>query len=310
MIGALAGPSQQPDGLGEVVGEALERLDGLTEPENEHERGVGGQLDVDVVGGAQLGGQLIAGAAVPRTSITIRSGSQPAIPGRPTIASPTTATPGIRSIASRARIEASIVRSSRASPWAASWRRAASSEARSSEFGLVERTRRTQRETSSGSMRPLCGDVEHRRLGEAADDLVRGGEDGVGPQAQRRLGQPGVKTEMRAPRAVDDKGGTTGVGDLGTAGDVGRHAVVGRRHDERCADVAGPPQRLVERLRGHAVRHPQLVVVLGRHEARSAAAEHEPVDDRGVRVALDEHVVRRAWPAPGRARDCPGWRRW
>ena len=61
--GTLAGPREQSDRLGEVVGEALQRLDRLTEPEDEHERDVGGQLDIDVVGGTQLGRQFIAGAA-------------------------------------------------------------------------------------------------------------------------------------------------------------------------------------------------------------------------------------------------------
>ena len=46
------------------------------------------------------------------------------------------------------------MRSSSASPWIASCRRALSSEASSSELGLVERTSRTQRATSSGSIRP------------------------------------------------------------------------------------------------------------------------------------------------------------
>ena len=92
---------------------------------------------------------------VPRTSITIRSGSQPAIPGRPTSPSPTTEQPGTDSIAARASYEARIVRSSSASPWTASWRRAASSEAISSELGLVERTIRTARATAPMSTRPV-----------------------------------------------------------------------------------------------------------------------------------------------------------
>ena len=61
--------------------------------------------------------------------MTIRSGSQPATPGRPTISSPMTAAPGTTAIASRALCEAAIVLDSSASPCTASWRRAASSEA-------------------------------------------------------------------------------------------------------------------------------------------------------------------------------------
>jgi hypothetical protein len=39
------------------------------------------------------------------------------------------------------------------------------------------------------------------------------------------------------------------------------------------------------------VGHAQLGVVLGRDEARQTAAQHQPVDDAGVRVALDEHMA-------------------
>ena len=70
------------------------------------------------------------------------------------MSAPTTATPSIVAIWSRARIEAAIVRDSSASPWTASWRRAASSDAMSSADCDVERTSRTQRPTSSASMRP------------------------------------------------------------------------------------------------------------------------------------------------------------
>ena len=56
----------------------------------------------------------------------------------------------------RARLEAAIVRDSSAWPWMTSWRRAASSEAISSDDGDVERTSRTARATASGSIRPVA----------------------------------------------------------------------------------------------------------------------------------------------------------
>jgi hypothetical protein len=55
----------------------------------------------------------------------------------------------------RARFDAAIVRDRSAWPWMTSWRRAASSEAISSEDGDVLRTSRTARATASGSMRPV-----------------------------------------------------------------------------------------------------------------------------------------------------------
>ena len=223
--------------------------------------------------------------------MTIRSGSQPAIPGRPTIPSPTTVQPGIASIASRARADAAIVRSSSASPWAPSWRRALSSDASSSELGLVERTSRTQRATWSGSIRLAGGDVQHRRLGHAAHDLVGRGQHRVGAQPQRRFGKRRVKAEMRAPCAVDHQRRPGGVSDLGAAADVSGHSVVGGRDDERRADVRRARQRHLEGLRRDAVGHAKLVVVLRGDEARHSAAQHQPVDDAGVRVALYEHVL-------------------
>ena len=192
----IAGPSpgrdSGPHGLGEIVGEALERLDGLSEPEHEHERRMGGQLDVDVVGrrAVRRPARIRSSRSRGRRSRSAADPSRRSRAGRPC----PRRRPHSResaSIASRARAEAAIVRSSSASPWAASWRRALSSEASSSELGLVERTSRMQRATSLGIDQSLGGDVEHRRLGQAADDLVGRSEHGVGAAAQRRLRQRG-----------------------------------------------------------------------------------------------------------------------
>ena len=93
---------------------------GWPRPEDEHERGVGGQLDVDVVGGAQFRGELVAGHARAAHVDDDPQRVPARDPGRPTRASPTTAIPGIASMASRARADAAMVRSSSASPCAAS----------------------------------------------------------------------------------------------------------------------------------------------------------------------------------------------
>ena len=87
--------------------------------------------------------------------MTIRIGSQPATPGRPTNSSPMTRTPSTASIAARAASPAAIVRPSSAWPCTASWRRAPSSEAISSAEGDVLRVSRTMRATTSGSIRPV-----------------------------------------------------------------------------------------------------------------------------------------------------------
>ena len=77
--------------------------------------------------------------------------------------------------------------------------------------------------------------------------------------------------------------------DLGTSLNVGGHAVIGRRDDERRVGVRIRAQRLRERFRRDAVGHPQLRVVLGRQEARHPTAQHQPVDQARVRVALQDH---------------------
>ncbi len=99
-------------------------------------------------------------------------------------------------------------------------------------------------------------------------------------------GSASVEAEVRAPRLVDDERHAGAVRDLRAAGDVGRHAVVGRRDDERGARVWSLAQRPFERCGRDAVGDAALLVVLRRDEAGDPAAEHEPVDDRRVRVAL------------------------
>ena len=96
---------------------------------------------------------------------TIRSGSQPATPGRPTNSLADEREPGIVADRfARVRAAAAIVSCSSASPWTASWRRAASSEAISSE----RRRRRAHephgaRDRVASRSRPVVRDVQHRR---------------------------------------------------------------------------------------------------------------------------------------------------
>ena len=136
------------------------------------------------------------------------------------------------------------------------------------------------------------GDVEHRRLGERADDLVRRGDHRVGALGERGRRHAGVEAEMRAPRLVHHQRRVVSVGDLGEGGDVGRQPVVGRRDDEGRPRVGSAGQRRFERVPGDAVRHPQLRLERGSDPGRDPAREHEAVDHAAVRVAL--HDDRRA----------------
>ena len=133
--------------------------------------------------------------------------------------------------------------------------------------------------------------------------------------------QVGMEAEVRPPRLVDDERHARRVADLGAARDVGDHAVVRRRDDEHGARVRRLARSAAATDVGRdAVGHAELDVVLGRDERRDAAAEHEPVDDRGVRVALRDDpraerrereahrvvALRRAVREEPRARDAVG----
>ena len=136
---------------------------------------------------------------------------------------------------------------------------------------------------------PRPADVEHRALGQRPRDLVGARQHGVGAELQRAGGQVGVEAEVRAPALVDDERDVVGVRDAREPLDVGDHAVVRRRDDERRVDpraAAGVRQRLVERRRRHPVGEAELLVELGGDEGRHAAREHQAVDDGRVRVAL------------------------
>ena len=210
------------------------------------------------------------------------------MPGRPTKKRSTSAMPGIvTSFSWQASIAWSVSCRS-CSPCSASWRRAPSSEASSSDEGDVERTRRMARPTAAGSIAVAVADVEHRALGQRARDLVRAREHGVGAQRQRRW--------AAAPRGSRSAGPTTGRRRAArrrrgrprrSAADVGRHAVVRRRDDERGPRVRRVGQRGARARPGSTPwAMPSSASYSGGTKAGHAAGEHEPVDQRRVRVAL------------------------
>src|SRR5215207_6899751 len=147
------------DGLLDVSGEAPQRGDRLPQSDDEDDRRLHRQLQVDVVGAAQCVRDLVTGAAGAAHVSTIRSGSYPATPIRPISDPSTSVMPSIVSSFARATSIASSVSNSSCSPCSASWRRAPSSEASSSEEGLVERSSRSARPTAPTSIRspsPTC----------------------------------------------------------------------------------------------------------------------------------------------------------
>ena len=108
----------------------------------------------------------------------------------------------------------------------------------------------------------LAAEVEHRRLREAADDLVRARDDEVGARRERVLGQRLVEGHVRAPRLVDDQRDAAGVRDLGEAA---------RRRPPRRSTSARSPTRRPPPASPRAPRRAPRASGSGRSPARGRA---------------------------------------
>ena len=208
------------------------------------------------------------------------------------------------------RSRAASRRSRRAAraPRVAARRRAASSEAPSSALGLVDSSSVTTRSTTASSSR-VATEMEHRRLGQAADDLVGRGDDEIGAGLQGARGQLVGEAKVGAPGLVDDQRDVARVGNLGQPGDVGAGAEVGRG-DDQCADRIGRRiERALEHRRRQAVGEAELGIDLRRDEDWLEPGEDGAVDRRGVDVSLHDHRASRSGEARGRPRGFPARRR-
>jgi hypothetical protein len=137
----------------------------------------------------------------------------------------------------------------------------------------------------------VTADVDDRRLGEAADDLVRARYDEVRARGESVDRQIGVERQVRAPRLVHDEWHAAGVRDIDEALHVGDRAEVGGRRDVRADCVGGVRQRLIERLGSDAVGDPELGVELGLDEARPQPRHDQAVDGARVRRPLHDDLV-------------------
>ena len=164
---------------------------------------------------------------VPRTSIERRSGSQPATP--PRRRSTRRARRGPRSRGSRARRAASRRSSRRSAPPrgrrpGAGRRRATAEEA--ARAGRLDQADRAVDDRPRSTRWP-CAEVEDRRLGEAADDLVGRRRRQVGAARERAPRAAGRRRGGARPRPRHGEGHAVRMGDLGELGDVGDRAEVG-----------------------------------------------------------------------------------
>ena len=188
----------------------------LAEAEDRDDDVLGVQLEVDAV--VELEGELrqpVAGRRRCRARRSqSRSGSQPAIPALADHALVEHAEPGDRldRLAGRGDRRRASRRAAR-SPWtrgepAGGVERAGEQGAGAGRFDQADAA------VDDRLVDPAAvAEVEHRRLGQAADDLVGRGDDEVGAAAERVRGQVGVEVQVGAPGLVDDQRQAALVGD-------------------------------------------------------------------------------------------------
>ena len=216
---------------------------------------------------------------------------------------------GSRGSARAARPATRSSRRAAPAPWTAAWRRAASSEAVSSAFGLVDSTRVTQRSTT-----PLVDPVVRSPRWRIADwvrlpTILWTEERTTSAPHSSALGrQLAREAQVRAPGLVDDQRHAARVGDLGQ-----RRRRRRRRRSRWARRSARRPRRAssssaaASDVGRQAVGDAELGVELGRDEARLAARRGR------ARRSIDEWTLR--WTttrladvarARGRSRGCPG----
>ena len=179
----------------------------------------------------------------------------------------------------------------------------------SSELGLVDSSSVTTRSTTFSSISSVVAEVDDRRLGQAADDLVGRGDHQVGAGLERARRQLGREPQVRPPGLVHHQRHAVRVCDLGERRDVGARAEVGRRDADGADRVGRRVERGRQRVRGHAVRDPEVGVELGSDERGLEPRQDGAVDHARVGVALDDERVVRRGGGRGRRRGFPGRRR-
>ena len=171
-------------------------------------------ISVDVVGAAQRVGDLVAGAARPAD---VEHDPQRVVAGHAHAADEpesTSAIPWIVSSFARATSIASSVSCSSCSPCRASWRRALSSEASSSDDGLVERSSRSARATAPASTRPLLPTWSIALWVSEPAILCVLVTIASAPCDSAVGGRLSLKPKCGPPRLVDDERHARAVGDL------------------------------------------------------------------------------------------------
>ena len=137
----------------------------------------------------------------------------------------------------------------------------------------------------------VAAQVQDRRLGEAAEQLVDRGEHQVGATLERAVGQLLGEAHMRAPCLVDDQGHAALVRHAREPAHVRDRAEVGGRHGERGDRVRTAVERPGEGPRRQAVGDAELSVELGGYERRLEPGEHDAVHGARVHVSLRDDLA-------------------
>ena len=141
---------------------------------------------------------------------------------------------------------------------------------------------------------PTGGDQQHRRLGEAADDLVRRGEHRVGAELERRARKARWKPKCE-PHAPSTMSATPAAcATSAHPADIGGHPVVGRRDDERGGRIRARSSALASASGVTPWAIPSSTSYSGATKLGSATAQDQAVDHARVGISLDHH------PHPGR----------
>ena len=207
------------------------------EADDQHDRGLRRELDVDVVGAPQRVRDLVSGAAraadVDHDPHRVVSGD----PGPPDQRSVDEADPLDRlELGSRHRDRLEHL----VQQLLAVERELATGavEREQQQRGRAGRPEQAQRARHPLGIDPAAqADVQHRALGQRAGDLVGARQHRVGALLERRRRQRLMEAEVRTPGLVDDERNARFMSHLGEPGDVGGHAVVRRRDHERRARV-------------------------------------------------------------------------
>ena len=220
-----------------------------------------------------------------------RVGSNPATPSASSTSCPRQRSPAMSFTCSRAHSAAAMAPRQSSAPRVAICCRAASIDAYMSDL-RARALGHLDHALEAGEVQALAAGQEHGRLRDAADELVRAHDAGVGAGGHGVDGQLGAEAKVRTPRLVDDERDAGGVRERRRcAGRSAREPVVGRRGDEQRLGLGVRPERLGRLGDGDVERDAPQRVDGGLDVHRHGAREDQRREQGLVGVARHDHGV-------------------